>query len=142
MKRLLQLVAMPALLVAGIALAVAAGAVPPGPMTFVVQPPEVAAAWKNVHDYQGRPLCQGCHVKADMGYVAGPIELCTRCHPEHPGSHPVGVVQRNPPEVGLPLEKGGVVVCHTCHESHDVTKSPAGLRLAFNDLCLRCHPAH
>jgi predicted CXXCH cytochrome family protein len=45
------------------------------------------------------------------------------------------------PAAGLPLEPGGRVVCHTCHDPHDV-KSRGGLRKTFNELCLSCHRKH
>lgn len=137
----LRAATVPAVLATGVVLAFLAGRVPPGKMTFVTYPADEVAGVENVHDFQGRPLCQSCHHKADMSLTAEPILLCTGCHPEHRGSHPVRVRQVTPAEVGLPLEDG-TVVCHTCHESHDLKRFPLGLRLPFNDLCLRCHQRH
>jgi predicted CXXCH cytochrome family protein len=63
------------------------------------------------------------------------------CHAFGHANHPVDVVQKTPAR-DLPLLAGGKVACHTCHDPHDLTRNRAGLRFAFTDLCLRCHPGH
>jgi predicted CXXCH cytochrome family protein len=86
--------------------------------------------------------CATCHPRA-RGHVEGdPIALCRSCHGPSHADHPVGVAQADPADPGLPLGPGGVVVCHSCHDPHDVARTKSGLRLAFTPLCLRCHPRH
>jgi predicted CXXCH cytochrome family protein len=73
-----------------------------------------------------------------------PVALCTGCHdtgPVHQG-HPVGAVLEAGLGAGLPLGDGRRVVCHTCHDPHDVVREPGGLRMAFTPLCRRCHEGH
>jgi predicted CXXCH cytochrome family protein len=97
-------------------------------------------AVKDPHAAQPRPFCWSCHVAEGRRELRqDPIALCQRCHGSAAhGSHPVDVVQRTSAG-GLPLWKGGRVVCHTCHDPHDVKRNANGLRLAFDPLCLECH---
>jgi predicted CXXCH cytochrome family protein len=115
-------------------LAACAGSARRGPEPVSYPAAEVAAV-KDVHAYRGRPLCQGCHAEAGA-LLAAPNALCARCHTFVHGTHPVDVEQKGGAE-GLPLA-GRRVVCHTCHDPHAV-QPKAALRLAYNDLCTRCH---
>jgi predicted CXXCH cytochrome family protein len=42
----------------------------------------------------------------------------------------------------LPLGEGGRIVCHTCHDPHDVKAHRKGLRLDYQPLCDQCHAGH
>jgi predicted CXXCH cytochrome family protein len=112
---------------------------PPPP--WVAWPDAEVASAKDAHAYRGQPLCQRCHEDARGGLRGDPIALCKDCHPQRHGNHPVGVVQKEPSK-DLPYGPGAVIVCHTCHDPHDLKTRKKGLRLAFNDLCLRCHQVH
>lgn len=107
---------------------------------FVVYPPAELAAIKDPHRYKGRPACPKCHQASDRRLLREPVALCLECHPTHPASHPTGGVQRAPNPVGLPLGPQRQVRCDTCHDPHDVRDHEHGLRLPFNQLCVRCHP--
>ncbi len=96
---------------------------------------------RNVHDYKGKPLCQACHLERDARIKADPVVLCQRCHTFGHGNHPVRVAAKKAVS-DLPLWAKDQVVCHTCHDPHDVRRRKGGLRLAFNELCDRCHPGH
>lgn len=114
---------------------------------FVRIPDAEAAQVKNVHAYQGAPLCQACHPGDDRRLTADPLSTCARCHAfEQHRSHVVGVAQAQPPpaQVPLPLAAGGVIVCHTCHDPHADMRTLHGLRRADdpNQLCLACHQQH
>jgi predicted CXXCH cytochrome family protein len=85
--------------------------------------------------------CLRCHGPGEQVVVGDPIALCAQCHDASRMRHPFRVVQEPPPE-GLPLMAGGFVACHTCHDPHDPAARPHGLRLAFRELCLRCHQRH
>lgn len=110
---------------------------PPPHPDFVRYPDAEAAAVKDVHAYRGKPVCQRCHARDGGLPPADPVALCAGCHALTHGNHPVRVAQPTPPQ-GLPLWNGQVA-CHTCHDPHDVKRNRSGLRLAFNDLCVRCH---
>jgi predicted CXXCH cytochrome family protein len=112
---------------------------PPPP--WVAWPEAEVATVKDAHDYRGQPVCQRCHTGKDGALQTEPIALCKGCHPQRHGNHPVGVVHK-PPAQDLPYGQGDVIVCHTCHDPHDLKTRRKGLRLAFNDLCLRCHQQH
>jgi predicted CXXCH cytochrome family protein len=101
---------------------------------------EVADA-PNPHDHGGKPLCQRCHVNGEEELQLDPIALCAQCHDAAPMKHPFRVAQAGGAR-GLPLMAGDVVVCHTCHDPHDLKAHRAGLRLEYRDLCLRCHVRH
>jgi len=89
-----------------------------------------------------RTRCATCHPGQDGRLEGDPIALCRGCHGASHADHPVGVLQSDPAEPGLPLGPGGVVACHSCHDPHDVTRTKGGLRLDFTPLCLSCHPRH
>lgn len=102
-----------------------------------------AAQVKDVHSYKGQPLCQGCHAGDTAALIAGPVHTCERCHAKarHTPGHESGTKLDVKRVGGLPLP-GGVVVCHTCHDAHDVKKHRHGLRMPVNAVCLSCHPRH
>ena len=106
--------------------------------------PEVVAGVENPHDYQGQPLCQACHPNGDATLGADAIATCTRCHPVEHVNHPVGVVQVSPApaEVGLPLGAGGEVLCHSCHDPHDLGRFPHGFHGPVANVCQICHPGY
>jgi predicted CXXCH cytochrome family protein len=95
----------------------------------------------NPHDHGGKPLCQRCHRPGEAGIVDEPVALCARCHDPANMKHPTGVAQASAP-ADLPLGPGGRIVCHTCHDPHDVKAHKGGLRLEYGALCLRCHVRH
>jgi predicted CXXCH cytochrome family protein len=122
----------------------AAPAPPPAParkVEFTPVPALVIAHAANPHDFEGKPLCQRCHVPGEEGPQVDPISLCTQCHDAAPMKHPFRVTQPGGAR-GLPLMPGDVVACHTCHDPHDVKARRSGLRLAYSELCLRCHVRH
>lgn len=133
--------AVAALLAAGVAVALLAPGIARR-RRFVLYPEAEAAAATNPHAYRGAPLCQRCHPDRDARLAADPVALCSRCHDLRHASHPVDVIQKHPAEVSLPLGSGGRVVCHSCHDPHDLSRKPAGLRREFTALCLECHPGH
>ena len=115
---------------------VADAAAPPR-AAFEVYPLERIAAVKDPHDYNGKALCQRCHLP-DLKLTNAPNALCVECHRFGHGNHPVEVVQKTPVK-GLPLLAGGKVACHTCHDPH---QRKSVLRAPFNDLCRTCHGVH
>jgi len=131
---------MPLVMLGGIALAFTVWRLP-GNRRWVSYPEAEAAAVKNVHEHDGRPVCQRCHARREVQLLRPAVELCVQCHRMTHGNHPVGVVQ-TPPARGLPVGPAGEIQCHTCHDPHDVRRNKAGLRLPFNDLCARCHAGH
>lgn len=142
MRRGWRAYAMPPLLAAGVAAVVLLGRMAPA-RKWVIYSEAEAAAVKNVHDYKGQPLCQRCHPQRDRRLAADPVTLCgPPCHSFDHGNHPVGVEQRAPAQVAVPLGAGHRVVCHSCHDPHDVERLPGGLRLPFNELCMTCHPGY
>lgn len=100
-----------------------------------------AAHVANPHDHEGKPLCQRCHLPGQAGVTGDPIALCTQCHDPSFMKHPHGIAAQVVPEK-LPLEAGLRIVCHTCHDPHDVKAHRAGLRLDYGALCLQCHRRH
>ena len=115
---------------------VADAAAPPR-AAFEVYPLERIASVKDPHDYNGKALCQRCHLP-DLKLTNAPNALCVECHRFGHGNHPVEVVQKTPVK-GLPLLAGGKVACHTCHDPH---QRKSVLRAPFNDLCRTCHGVH
>ncbi len=111
-------------------------------LRFVTYDQDVLDTLIDPHAYRGGPVCQACHPPRRGRLLAGPIEVCTRCHTFGHESHPVGVVQRRRPDSPLPLGEGGRVVCHTCHDPHRVQKGEVALRRPFTPLCRSCHTGH
>ncbi len=109
--------------------------------SWVEYPPAEVAKVRNVHDYNGKPVCQACHLERDFHIKADPVVLCSRCHTFGHKNHPVNVIAKKP-VTDLPLWANNQVVCHTCHDPHDVKRNKAGLRMAFTPLCTRCHAGH
>jgi len=131
-----------AALAAGAGCAARPPAPPPRPkVEFTPIPEAEAAAVKNPHDHQGKPLCQRCHEPGAPGVKKDPISLCSDCHDVGLMRHPFRV-EAPPFATGLPLMPGRLVACHTCHEPHDVKARPGGLRVAYRDLCVTCHAKH
>lgn len=113
---------------------------PPPDPRFVFYPPDVLPALKSIHAFQGKPVCQACHVGATPQLIEGLDRTCARCHSyEHDDAHKAGNVM-DPKRVGnLPIP-GGRLACHTCHDPHDVKRFPYGLLMKHQALCLTCHP--
>jgi predicted CXXCH cytochrome family protein len=114
---------------------------PPRRAEFTPIPEVEAAAVRNPHDHGGTPLCQRCHAQGAAGVTKDPIALCAECHDAARMRHPFRVPAGEHVQ-GLPLMPGGLVACHTCHDPHDVRARRAGLRMAYSELCLRCHARH
>jgi predicted CXXCH cytochrome family protein len=107
---------------------------------FLPVPDAEAAQVTNPHEYNGAPLCQRCHERGETGTVIEPVSLCAGCHDSSKMKHPWHVEQRGGAGP-LPLVEGKVV-CHSCHDPHDVKKYPHGLRAEYTALCLNCHKKH
>lgn len=105
---------------------------------WVDLPPHAIAQARNAHDHEGRPVCGACHLERDRRLRADPVVLCQGCHRFSHGNHPVNVGLGGWKRPDLPLWAGRVV-CHTCHDPHDVKRAPDGLRLPFDELCRQCH---
>ncbi len=132
----------PATLATGISVVVAVSRIP-AEHEFLVYSAEELASVENIHDYKGKPVCQACHRGNSIWLKDDPVVVCTEgCHSFEHGNHPVSVVQREPADTGLPMGAGNLVVCHSCHDPHDMTKFKHGLRMEFSALCLRCHSSH
>ncbi len=114
-----------------------ADAAAPPKAAFEVYPLERIAGVKDPHDFEGKALCQRCHLP-DLKLTDAPNALCTECHRFGHGNHPVDVVQKKP-VTELPLLAGGKVACHTCHDPH---RKKSVLRKPFDELCVVCHTAH
>lgn len=122
------------LLAAGLSACASGGAV-----RFTRYPLAEMAQIGNVHLYRGAPVCQACHVDGRAELLQGPVQTCRTCHAaRHTPGHEPGAPPGTMVNVSLPLP-GGVVVCHTCHDPHDVKKYPRGLRKPVDELCRSCH---
>ncbi len=110
-------------------------------LLFVTYPPKEAASVRSPHNYKGRPLCQRCHVQNTASLADSPVSLCRQCHTEA-HDHPVEVHQKTPMTKALRLGPGGALLCHTCHDHHDVYQHEHGLLLEGDALCAACHVAH
>lgn len=106
---------------------------------FVPYPEAEIAGERNPHLFRGKPLCQRCH-RPGGELLAEPVALCRRCHRPVHGNHPVGVPAGTVP-AKLPLD-GGKIVCHTCHDPHDIGTRASGLRIRAGEICLQCHVGH
>jgi predicted CXXCH cytochrome family protein len=95
----------------------------------------------NPHDYRGAPYCAWCHEGRDPAAKGDPVALCAQCHPPSIMKHPYGRPAKQLP-AALPLGEGGRIVCHTCHDPHDVKAHRKGLRLDYQPLCDQCHAGH
>lgn len=120
---------------------IARRAAPPPRAPWVVYPEAEVTDHPNAHDYKGAPLCQRCHASPDGRLVVDdPPVLCYQCHEAAKMTH-VNKLQ-NPPPKTLPYAEGGRIVCHTCHEVHDVKAQKYGFRGKMMDACLECHVRH
>lgn len=113
----------------------------PPPPAWVEYPEAQVAKVEDPHNYLGSTLCQRCHTGPSGALKGSPITVCTGCHQQKHGNHPVDIVHKTPSK-DLPYGEGGRIVCHTCHDPHQLRFQKKGLRLAFNDLCLKCHAQH
>lgn len=115
----------------------------PGPApkaAWVVYPEAEVKDVKDAHAYKGAALCQRCHASPDGKLRTKEPELCFECHADAKMTH-VGKIQKPPPAT-LPYEEGGRIICHTCHEPHDVKANRHGFRGEFTSVCLECHVRH
>jgi predicted CXXCH cytochrome family protein len=108
--------------------------------SWLVLPEGEVKDWLNAHDYKGAPLCQRCHASPDGKLRTQEPELCYECHHAAKMTH-VGKIQAPPPAT-LPYEEGGRIICHTCHEPHDVKSQKFGFRAPYSAVCLECHKRH
>lgn len=129
-----------ALLAACAAGKVAQRPAPPPKAAWVVYPEAEVSGATNAHEYKGAPLCQRCHASPDGKLRTKEPDLCYECHAAAKMTH-VGMVQSPPPKT-LPLAEGGRIICHTCHEPHDVKAHKYGFRADYVALCLECHKRH
>lgn len=113
---------------------------PPPKAPWTVHAESEVKDWKNAHDYQGAPLCQRCHASQDGKLRTTEPELCWECHAGTTMTH-VGKVQ-DPPPPTLPILEGGKMICHTCHDPHDVKAHRFGFRYEYVKVCLECHKRH
>lgn len=113
----------------------------PPPPAWVAYPESQVASVEDPHNYLGAPLCQKCHTGPSGALKADPIATCTGCHQQKHGNHPVNIVHKKPSK-DLPYGEGGRILCHTCHDEHQLRFKKKGLRLPFNELCLKCHVQH
>ena len=113
---------------------------PPPKAPWVVYPDAEVKEVKNAHDYKGAALCQRCHSSPDGKLVTKEPELCWECHKGTTMTH-VGKIQ-DPPPPTLPYEKGGRIICHTCHDPHDVKSHKWGFRMQYVAECMECHKGH
>ncbi len=115
-------------------------AAPPHPsVQFTPIPAADAAAVKDPHAYNGKPLCQKCHQQGGA-LLDEPIALCRGCHKFGHHNHPVNVVVTKVQVTDLPMLPGGRLACHTCHDPHLGGREK--LRKSFDQLCLVCHVRH
>jgi predicted CXXCH cytochrome family protein len=139
--RLLPLAIAAALVAACSAGKVARRPAPAPKAAWVVYPEADVKDWKNAHEYKGAPLCQRCHASPDGKLVVDdPPTLCYQCHTAAKMTH-VNKIQKPLPAT-LPYEAGGRIVCHTCHEIHDVKAQKYGFRGVMTEACLECHRRH
>ena len=110
--------------------------------SWVSYPDAEVASIKNAHAYKGRPACPVCHLERDPRLKADPVVLCQRCHTFIHKNHPVNVPVKRAVGKDLPLWAKDRVVCHTCHDPHDLNRFEDGLRMKFDELCMRCHDKH
>lgn len=113
---------------------------PPPRAPWVTYPDAEVKDATNAHEYRGAPLCQRCHASPDGALRTREPDLCYECHQAAKMTH-VGKVQDPPPST-LPVQEGGRIVCHTCHEPHDVKAQPYGFRAPYTAVCLECHKRH
>jgi predicted CXXCH cytochrome family protein len=113
---------------------------PPPKAGWVVYPEAEVKDVKNAHEYKGAALCQRCHVSSGGGLRTKEPELCWECHVGTTMTH-VGKIQSPPPRT-LPYEEGGRIICHTCHDPHDVKSQKYGFRAQYSSVCLECHKRH
>lgn len=110
-------------------------------LEFPASPTLPAVPVMNPHDEGGKPYCAWCHEGRNPAVKGGdPVALCTQCHEPSIMKHPYGVAAKQVP-AALPLA-GGKIVCHTCHDPHDVKAHRKGLRLDYMPLCAQCHAGH
>lgn len=107
---------------------------------WVVHPDAEVSGATNAHEYKGAPLCQRCHASEDGKLRTKEPELCYECHAAAKMTH-VGKIQKPAPKT-LPVEAGGRIICHTCHEVHDVKAQKFGFRMEYTAECLECHKRH
>ncbi|MGB8931638.1 MAG: cytochrome c3 family protein [Anaeromyxobacteraceae bacterium] len=114
---------------------------PPPKSAWVAYPEAEVRDVKNAHEYKGAPLCQRCHASPGGKLVVeDEAALCYQCHHAAKMTH-VGKIQSPLPKT-LPFEEGGRIVCHTCHEPHDVKAQSFGFRAPYVQVCLECHKRH
>lgn len=115
--------------------AAACAAAPPPPVAPPARSPRV--------DVHADPsACGACHPSGRGPKLwLDPVAQCVQCHPIRQGDHPVGGIVAEP-RPDLPLDPSGRVVCHSCHEKHEVHRTRGGLLRPFNDLCVQCHRGH
>jgi predicted CXXCH cytochrome family protein len=113
---------------------------PPPRAPWAVYPDAEVQEAKNAHDYKGAPLCQRCHASPDGKLRTPEPAICHECHPGTTMTH-VGKIQKPPPPT-LPYEAGGRIICHTCHDPHDVKSHKFGFRKDYVPLCHECHKGH
>ncbi len=98
----------------------------------------------NPHEWENKESCSYCHGSEMPSLKLDTVTLCTRCHKEQLGNHPVA---KHPigkrPRINIsrrmPLDKSGKLVCYTCHDAHNKSEYPNMLRIDYLRLCSACH---
>jgi len=98
----------------------------------------------NPHEWDNKESCSACHGSLMPSLKLDAVTLCTRCHKEQIGNHPVA---KHPigkrPKINIsrrmPLDESGKLVCYTCHDSHNRSKYANMLRIDYLRLCSACH---
>lgn len=113
---------------------------PPPKAAWVTYAESELIGVNDAHAYRGAPLCQRCHSSPKGKLRVQEPDLCYECHAAAKMTH-VGMVQVPPPAT-LPYEAGGRIICHTCHDPHDVKAHPYGFRAEYGKVCAECHKGH
>ncbi|MBE9528204.1 MAG: hypothetical protein IME99_03085 [Proteobacteria bacterium] len=102
---------------------------------------------KSPHDYRDKGSCATCHIAGTPELLADNVTTCTKCHPGNVGNHPVvrHPMGKRPGRllpVSLPVSDNGLMVCSTCHDQHNKTRSLKMLRVSALKLCASCHKGY
>jgi predicted CXXCH cytochrome family protein len=102
---------------------------------------------RNPHDYNIKSLCALCHTAKPPELSFDPVSTCAKCHEGYVANHPVaGHPMGKVPESGVStvmyLSADGKMVCHTCHDQHNMLWRENMLRVPYIKLCASCHKGY